>query len=178
MVPNPSMLRYQGRLERILKDIALRLKLILTLEFFLRLAAVFMITLLGNLFVQEVKGLLPYLPFVYSLVSLAVLGWVLLQGLWQAAFKLPLEKVARGLEDKNPRLRDDVTNALLLFHQVRENTLAQISNGVVGLRFWPGLRGRGSFFFRFILKSFDSRNAKSLSISRSGYKAFSRSCIG
>ena len=57
MVTNPTLFRYHGRLERILKDIALRLELILSLEFFLRLAAVFIIILLGSLFVEELRGL-------------------------------------------------------------------------------------------------------------------------
>ena len=115
MVPNPSLLRYYGRLERILKDIALHLRLILSLEFFLRLAAVFIIILLGNLFIQEVRGLFPYLPFIYSLLSLTILVWMLLQGLRRAASKLTLQRVARGLEEKIPLLKDDVTNSCLLY---------------------------------------------------------------
>jgi len=132
MAPNPIMLRYHGRLERILKDIALRLKLILSLEFFLRLAAVFIILLLGDLFVQEVKGLFPYLPFIYSLLSLAILVWILLQGLRRAASGLTLQSVARGLEEKIPRLKDDVTNSLLLFYQIKKKTVSDnISEGLV-----------------------------------------------
>jgi len=123
MAPNSGLIRYHGRLERILKDIALRLKLILTLEFFLRLAAVFIIILLGSLFVEELKGLFPYLPFAYSLLSLAILGWVLLQGLRRAAARLTLQRVARGLEEKIPRLKDDVTNSLLLFYQIRKKAV-------------------------------------------------------
>ena len=132
MAPNPGLIRYHGRLERILKDITLRLKLILTLEFFLRLAAVFIIILLGSLFVEELKGLFPYLPFAYSLLSLAILGWVLLQGLRRAAAGLTLQRVARGLEEKIPLLKDDVTNSLLLFYQIRKKTVTDnISEGLV-----------------------------------------------
>ncbi|MEW6672297.1 MAG: DUF4175 family protein [Thermodesulfobacteriota bacterium] len=132
MVPNPSLLWYYGRLERILKDIALRLKLILTLEFFLRLATVFILILLGNLFVEEGKVLFPFLPFIYSVLSWAVLVWVLQQGLRRATSRLTLQRVAGGLEEKIPLLRDDVTNSLLLFHQIKEKAgTDNISEGLV-----------------------------------------------
>jgi hypothetical protein len=46
-------LQHYGRLERVLKGIVLRLKLLTALEHLLRLASVFFIFILGSLFFQE-----------------------------------------------------------------------------------------------------------------------------
>jgi len=118
MAPAASLLPCYGQLEKILRKIARGLKLLFTLEFLLRLAAVCMLLLLGNLWVSRFAERLPYLPFGYSLLSLAMLAWVLFQGLRRAVRGLSLLRVARGLEDKYPLLRDDVTNSLLLFDQI------------------------------------------------------------
>jgi hypothetical protein len=118
LVPNPGLHHYYGRLERVLKGIALRLKLLTALEFLLRLASIFLVILLGSLFVHEVKEALPYFPFAYYLLALVSLLLMIGLGLWRTASRLPAQRVARGLEERFPQLRDDVTNSLLLFHQV------------------------------------------------------------
>jgi hypothetical protein len=111
-------LQHYGRLECVLKGIALRLKLLIALEHLLRLASVFFIFILGSLALQEAGEVFAYLPFVYYLLALGVLGAFLLLAVWRTASRLPLRQVARALEQKLPRLKDDVTNSLLLFAQI------------------------------------------------------------
>lgn len=123
---------YFGRLERALKTIALRLRLLLTFEFILRLASVFLIILLGSLIVQGEMDLFPYLPFVYYLLALVVLFSFFSLELWRIASGVSTRCVARGLEEKFPRLKDDVTNSLLLFHKIKRSSGSdQISGGLV-----------------------------------------------
>lgn len=132
MVPSTGLDRYYDRLERTLKGIALRLKLLIALEFLLRLASVFLIILLGSLFLQKAMKVFHYLPFVYYLLALMSLVVVFLLGLWSTASRLPMQRVARGLEEKFPRLKDDVTNSLLLFYQInRPSESYEISEGLV-----------------------------------------------
>ncbi len=124
--------QYHALIEGILKSIALRLKFIHALEFFLRLAAALMIILLGSLFVKEAGELFSYLPFIYSIVSLAILSWLLGQGLWQAIPGLSLQRIALGLEEVKPLLKDDVTNSLLLYYQLRrQKDSDDVSEGLV-----------------------------------------------
>ena len=111
-------LQHYGRLERVLKGIALRLKLLTALEHLLRLASVFFIFILGSLFFQEAGELFAYLPFVYYMLALSSLGAVLLLAVWRMASRLPMQQVARALEQKLPQLKDDVTNSLFLFDQI------------------------------------------------------------
>jgi hypothetical protein len=123
---------HYGRLESVLKGIALRLKLLIALESLLRLASVFLIILLGSLIVQEAMKAFPYLPFVYYLLALFTLVLVFLMGLWRTTSRQSIARIARGLEEKFPRLKDDVTNALLLHHKInRPYGSDQISEGLV-----------------------------------------------
>ena len=84
MVPKMEMAHYAGRLERILKGISFRLKLLSTLEFILKMASIFLIILLGSLFVPKTQAAFPYLPFAYYLLALISLVLVSLLGFWQA----------------------------------------------------------------------------------------------
>ncbi len=118
MVPDSGSERYYDRLERVLKGILLRLKLFVALELLLRLVGLFLIVLLGGLFIQETASLWPYFPFAYFSLALMSLFLVFLLGLWKTAVRISLERVARGLEEKIPRLKDDVTNAFLLYPQI------------------------------------------------------------
>lgn len=132
MAPQTGVDRYYGRIERVLKGIASRLKLLIALEFLLRLASVFLIILLGSLFVQETERIFPYLPFVYYLLALSFLFVVFSLGLWKNAAKLSMQHIARGLEEKFPRLKDNVINAILLFHQINKSSRPDaISKGLV-----------------------------------------------
>jgi hypothetical protein len=132
LVPSAGKDRYYGRLERALKAIALRMKLIIALESLLRLAGLFLIVLLGGLFLPAATEIFPYLSFVYYLLALLLLIWVLLVGIRRTSSRLTAQRVARRLEVALPGLRDDVTNALLLFPELRRAPgSAQISEGLV-----------------------------------------------
>ena len=111
--------RYYGRIESMLKGIALRLKLLLALEYLLRLALLFFVILLGSLFVWKTEDIFPYLPFIYYLSALIVLLLVFILGLKTIFSRISMQRVARGLEEKFPRLKDNVINAFLLFHQTK-----------------------------------------------------------
>jgi hypothetical protein len=132
MVPKMDLDYYAGRLERILKGISLRLKLLFTLEFILKMASIFLIILLGSLFVPRAQATFPYLPFAYFLLSLISLVLVFLLGFWRTVSKLSSQRIARRLEGRFPHLRDDVTNALLLSDQIKNSSDSdQISKPLV-----------------------------------------------
>ena len=122
-MPSTGLQLYYDRLERVLKGIALRLKLLIALEHLLGLATVFFIFILGSLFFQVGGEVFAYLPFVYYLLALGCLAAVLSFAVWRMVSRLPLQHVARALEQKLPRLKDDVTNSLFLFDQI--NSLAR-----------------------------------------------------
>ncbi|MFH1489800.1 MAG: DUF4175 family protein [Pseudomonadota bacterium] len=132
MATQTGLDRYYGRIERVLKGIALRLKLLIALEFLLRLVSVFLIILLGSLFLPQTEGSFPYLPFVYYLLALIFLVVFFSMGLWKSAARLSMQHIARGLEEKFPRLKDHVINAVLLFHQINKPSGHEgISKGLV-----------------------------------------------
>ncbi|MBW2439576.1 MAG: DUF4175 family protein [Deltaproteobacteria bacterium] len=116
-MPSAGLQFHYGRLERVLKGIALRFKLLIALEHLLRLASVFFVFLLGSLFFQVGGEVYAYLPFFYYLMALSCLGAIILLAAWRLAYRLPLEHVAGALEQKLPHLKDDVTNSLSLFGQ-------------------------------------------------------------
>lgn len=124
MSPGTGLHRYYGRLESVIRKTALRLKLLIALESLLRLASLFLIVLLGSLFVQGTKVMSSYLPFVYCLLALISLTLVFLLGLWRIASRLSTQRVARGFEEKFPWLRDDVTNSVLLYHQINSSSIS------------------------------------------------------
>lgn len=119
------------RLSSFLKGIALRLRLLATLEWILQLAAGILLILLGSFFALELGNSFSYLGFFYCLFSFAFLSGLVFMGLWRFAFRPSLERVARGLEEKYPHLRDDVTNSLLLFRQMGAEKSRQVSEGLV-----------------------------------------------
>ena len=123
MSPDTGLHRYYGYLESVIRRIALRLKLLIALEYLLRLASLFLIVLLGSLFLQGTKEISSYLPFVYCLLTLISLAVVFLLGLWKIASGLSTQRVARGFEEKLPWLRDDLTNSVLLYHQINSSSV-------------------------------------------------------
>ena len=132
VTPKESLHRDYGLLTGFLRSISLRFQLRITLEFLLLLPSGFILVLLGGLFVIELKGTFPYLPFFYSLVAIVFLSFLLLLGLWRFFSKPSMERVARGLEEQFPQLRDDVINSLLLFNEMKKGTgLGQISEGLI-----------------------------------------------
>jgi soluble cytochrome b562 len=126
-----SMHRDYDRLARFLRRISLRFQLLATLESVLRLAAGFILVTLGSIFVLEWGEAFPYLSFSYSLTGLLSLTVLLSVGVWRIVSRPSPETVARGLEYHFPRLKDDVTNSLLLFREVTRKGTGQISGGFI-----------------------------------------------
>ena len=132
VMPKETLDRDHGHLTRFLRGISLRFQLCSALEFLLLLASGFMVVLLGSLFAQELKGLFPYLPFIYCLAAILFLSVLVLFGLWRTLSRPPLERVAKGLEERFPHLKDDVTNSLLLFDQIKRGSgVGQVSTGLI-----------------------------------------------
>ena len=124
-------LEHYGRLERVLKGIALRLKLLIALEHLLRLASVFFIFILGSLFFRVAGEVFAYLPFIYYMLALSSLGMILLLAVWRMASRLSVQHVARELEHKLPWLKDDVTNSLFLFNLIDNPARADPTSAVL-----------------------------------------------
>jgi hypothetical protein len=122
LMPEESLHQDYGRLAGFLRRIRFRLKLLATLQFLLLLSSGLILVLLGSFSALELKKLFPYLPFFYSILSIFFLCGVLFLGLWRMASKHSLEGVARELEKKFSHLKDDVTNSLLLFDQIRRTS--------------------------------------------------------
>src|SRR4030042_1081937 len=132
VTPKENLHRDYGLLARFLRGISLRIQLRTTLEFLFLLASGFILVLLGSLFVLELRERFPYLPFIYSLASIAFLFFLLLLGLWRFFSRPSVVRVARGLEEKFPQLKDDVTNSILLFNEInRGSGFGPISEGLI-----------------------------------------------
>ncbi len=110
MTEKESFHRNFGLLAGFLQSLSYRFELCTILEVLLLLSSGFILVLLGSLFALRVKELLPYLPFIYSLGSILSLSLILLLGLRRILSRPSKERVARKLEEKFPRLSDDVTN--------------------------------------------------------------------
>ena len=132
MMPKESLHHDYGRLTGFLKGISFRLQLVTALEFLLLLASDFILILLGSLFALDIQKTLPYFSFFYYLSAITSLLFLLLLGLWRVAIKPSMARVARGLEEKFPHLKDDVTNSLLLVNQIEKGLdSGQISEGLL-----------------------------------------------
>ncbi len=117
-MPETSLHRECSRLAGFLRRISLRLRLLVALQFLLLLPSVILLILLGSLFVLEMKGIFPYLPIFYSAIAILSLGILFFLAVWRILSMPSVNRVARGLEEKFPELKDDVTNSLLLSDQL------------------------------------------------------------
>ena len=131
MTANENLFRDYGRLSDYLRGISLRLRLLTAFEFFILSVSGLFLIFLGSLSALEYKETYPYFTFIYSLVSIFFLVLIVLLGVWRFFSKLSTGQVAKGLEEKFPHLKDDVTNSLLLFHQIGQDSDSQISEGLV-----------------------------------------------
>ena len=131
-MPQESLHHDYGRLIGFLKGISFRLQLVTALEFLLLLASNVILILLGSFFALYFQKTLPYFSFFYYLLSILSLLFLFMLGLRRVVFKPSMGRVARGLEEKFPHLRDDVTNSLLLINQIeRGSDSGQISKGLL-----------------------------------------------
>jgi uncharacterized membrane protein (DUF485 family)/soluble cytochrome b562 len=131
-MPREGLYVYHGRLMRFLKGISRRLQVLTALEFLLLLASYVILVLLGGFFVPWLKKPLPYLPFIFAVSAILFFFVLIAIGLWRILLKPSPERLATGIETKFPQFRDDVTNALSLFHEVeRGQNTGQISEGLI-----------------------------------------------
>jgi len=103
------------RLERSLKRIALRLRLLTALNLFSNWLAPYD-HLAGSLSLQRAQVLFPYLPSSIT----CWLGALVLPFLWESGRTASRHfhgKRGQKVEEKAPHLKDDVTNSILLFHE-------------------------------------------------------------
>jgi len=132
VTPKESLHRDYSLLSRFLRSIALRLQFRATLELLLLLCSGIILILLGSLSAFELRESFPYLPFIYSLLAILALSFLLLLGFRRVFSKPSREHVARALEERFPRLRDDVTNSLLLFDEIKESSgPGRVSEGLI-----------------------------------------------
>lgn len=121
-----------SRLAGFLRSISLRSQLLAALQFLLLLSSVVLIILLGSPAVLEIKESVPYLLPLYSAVAMASFGILFLIGLWRILNRPSPGQAARRLEEKFPKLKDDVTNSLLLFDQLANGELSNpVSKGLI-----------------------------------------------
>ncbi len=124
--------QHYDRLSGFLGTVALRLRLLFALDFFLLFAAAFMLALLGCFFPLYLGEAFWYVSVLYSLGVLAFLGLLLVTGFRKTFLRPSLSRLAKELEAKFPQLRDDVTNSLLLFPQLKEVAgPGRISSGLI-----------------------------------------------
>ena len=127
-----SVSQHYDRLSGFLGTIALRVRLLFALDFLLLFAAAFMLALLGCFFPLYLGEAFWYVSLLYSLGVLSSLGFILVTGFHKTFHRPPLSRVAKELETKFPQLRDDVTNSLLLFPQLKEASgPGRISSGLI-----------------------------------------------
>jgi hypothetical protein len=126
MMPKEGLHHDYGRLAEFLRGLSLRLQLLTLLESLLLLISGSLLVLLGSYFALELKETFPHLPFFYSLAALIAVALLLLLGLRRVLSKPSVEGVARRLEQKFPELSDDVTNSLLLFHQMKNDSRSDL----------------------------------------------------
>ncbi len=75
--------------------------------------------------IQEIKALFPYAPLAYSLlaasIALLLVGWVI----FHCVRKIPKERAARYIEERQPQLRNNLINSLQLYPQVADEKRVQ-----------------------------------------------------
>ncbi len=119
------------RLAGFLKGLSLRFQFLATLESVLYLASGIILVILGSYFALELKEDVPYLAFSYALAALSFVGYLVFSGFKRVLSRPGLRKVARGLEENYPQLRDDVTNSLSLFEEMKNAGKGLVSEGLV-----------------------------------------------
>jgi hypothetical protein len=70
--------------------------------------------------VFELKNLFPYAPLVYSILTGTVLVAVIGGSIWRILRRLSQERAALYIEQKQPKLRNNLINSLQLYPQVSE----------------------------------------------------------
>lgn len=68
--------------------------------------------------VEQIKNLLPYAPLVYSVITAAILLGLILWTVIQLARRFSQEHAARYVEQKQPKLRNNLINSLQLYPRI------------------------------------------------------------
>lgn len=132
MTPEEDLHRDYRRITRFLRSIAFRLQLWAATEFLFLLLSAFGVILVGSLSAFELQRRLVYVPFLYSSFSALSLLVLLFFGFRRILLSPSQEAVARSLEKRFPRLRDDITNSLALFREMKDGpSSGQISRSLI-----------------------------------------------
>ncbi len=119
------------RLAGFLRGLSLRFRFLTTLESVLQLLAGIILVVLGSYFALELQEEVPYLAFFYAVGGLFFISYLVFSGLKRAFLHPGRKRIARELEEKYPQLRDDVTNSLSLFEEMKKAGKGQVSEGLV-----------------------------------------------
>jgi hypothetical protein len=92
-----SVSQHYDRLSGFLGTVALRLRLLFALDFFLLFAAAFMLALLGCFFPLYLGEAFWFISLLYSLGVLAFLGFLLVRGFRKTFIRPPLSRLAKEL---------------------------------------------------------------------------------
>ena len=107
-------------LSSFLRRFSRRFKLLQGIEGICLTAICAVLLFAAGLGIYQLRQLLPYAPIVYSVVTglvlLAAIGWTLYRFLG----RLSQERAARYIEEKQPKLRNNLINSLQLYPQVAE----------------------------------------------------------
>ena len=68
--------------------------------------------------VEQIKSFVPYAPLVYSVITAATLLGLIFWTIIQLARRFSQEHAARYVEQKQPKLRNNLINSLQLYPQV------------------------------------------------------------
>jgi len=120
------------RLTGFLRKLSLRFRFLATIESILHLTSGVLLVVLGSYFALELQEEAPYLAFLYTFAALVFIGYLIFSGLRRIFSPPGLQKIARGLEKSYPHLRDDLTNSLSLFAELKGGGKERISEGLVG----------------------------------------------
>lgn len=105
-------------LSSFLKRFVRRAKVIRGLEGVCLIGVATLLIIALGMGIQEIKALFPYAPLVYSLlaasIALLLVGWVI----FHCVRKIPKERAARYIEERQPQLRNNLINSLQLYPQV------------------------------------------------------------
>lgn len=123
----------------VLRQGSRRLRAFRALEGGLLVAISFLsVTLLG-LFLGPANGLSTYLPFIYSVGAFLILSFTLFLFLRGVLLSASERRVASLFEKRFPELKDDLTNSLELYREVRDAAAGPVSERLV----WAQVRRTG-----------------------------------
>ena len=107
-------------LSSFLKRFNRRFKLLQGIEGICLTAICAVLLFAAGLGVYQLRQLLPYAPLAYSVLTAIVLVAAIAWTLYRFLGRLSQERAARYIEEKQPKLRNNLINSLQLYPQVAE----------------------------------------------------------